>query len=132
MSEVVVCDASALVALLVDSGSDGAWATRQVRGAQLAAPDLLPYETASILRRHELADLVSADVAAQAHADLQDLAIELWPYELLANRAWALRGNLSVYDASYAALAEFLRTTLITLDRRIARAPGVRCPIAAP
>jgi predicted nucleic acid-binding protein len=132
MSEVVVCDASALVALLVDSGSDGAWATRQVRGVQLAAPDLLPYETANILRRHELADLVSADVAAQAHADLQDLAIELWPYELLADRAWALRGNLSVYDASYAALAEFLRTTLITLDRKIARAPGVRCPIAAP
>lgn len=34
----VVCDASALVALLLDSGAEGRWATQQLTGAELAAP----------------------------------------------------------------------------------------------
>jgi predicted nucleic acid-binding protein len=128
----VVCDASALVALLLDSGSDGRWATDALNDAELAAPALLPFEVANIIRRHELAGLVSADQAAQAHADLLDLAIEQWPYELLASRAWELRRNLSIYDAAYVALAEAIGATLVTLDRGIAGAPGVRCVIATP
>jgi predicted nucleic acid-binding protein len=125
----LVCDASALVALLLDSGPDGAWAAEAVAGAELAAPALVAWEAANILRRQELAGLVSSDQASQAHADLLDLAIERWPYELLAKRSWQLRGNLSVYDASYVALAELLRTSLITLDRKIGRAPGIGCAV---
>lgn len=72
------------------------------------------------------------DQAAQAHADLLDLSIEMWPYEPLAQRAWELRGNLSIYDAAYVALAELLDVTLVTLDRRMASAPGPRCVMATP
>ena len=61
-----------------------------------------------------------------------DLAIEYWPYELLAARIWELRDNLSSYDAGYVALAELTGATLVTLDRRIGGAPGVRCTIATP
>jgi len=43
---------------------------------------------------------------------------ELWPYDLLAARAWELRQNLSIYDAAYVALAETTNLTLVTLDRR--------------
>lgn len=132
MSTPVVCDASAVVALLLDGGPDGAWAATALAPAQLAAPSLIAFETANILRRQELAGNVSADQAAQAHRDLLDLAIELWPYELVAARAWELRHNLSSYDASYVALAELLGATLITLDRGIAQAPGVRCIVATP
>jgi len=128
----VVCDASAVVALMLDAGPDGRWATDALIGADLAAPSLLPFETANIIRRQELAGLISADQAAQAHADLLDLAIEHWPYDLLASRAWQLRRNLTTYDASYVALAEFLGVALVTLDRRISRAPDLRCPIATP
>jgi predicted nucleic acid-binding protein len=128
----LVCDASALVALLVDSGPEGSWAAEALSGADLAAPSLITYECANILRRHELAGQISPDQAAQAHADLLDLAIELWPYDAVAARAWDLRPNLSSYDASYVAVAELLETTLVTLDRRIGRAPTVRCPIATP
>jgi predicted nucleic acid-binding protein len=101
-------------------------------GADLAAPSLVAFEVANIIRRHELAGLVSRDQAAQAHADLLDLAIEQWPYDLLAVRAWQLRENLSIYDAGYVALAEFLDADLVTLDRRIGRAPGIRCIVATP
>ena len=96
------------------------------------APSLVGFETANIIRRHELADLVGSDQAAQAHADLLDLAIEHWPYELLAARAWQLRRNLSVYDAGYVALAELTGAILVTLDRRISGAPGLRCTVATP
>jgi predicted nucleic acid-binding protein len=127
-----VCDASALVAVLVDGGEAGTWAAGQFVGVDLLAPGLVVFEVANVLRRHELATLVSADQAAQAHRDLLDLPIELWPYELLAARAWELRANLSIYDAAYVALAEQTGATLVTLDVRIGRAPGVGCPVAAP
>ena len=127
------CDASALVAVLVDGGSAGDWASRELSTAgNLFAPHLALFEAANILRRHELAQIITADQAAQAHADLIELPIDLWPYELLSQRAWQLRSNLSVYDASYVALAELTETTLVTLDERIARAPNVRCTIATP
>jgi len=107
-----------------------------IRGVPVEVRDELAARAAragkSLQRRHELAGLISADQAAQAHADLLDLAIELWPYGLLAPRAWELRDNLSTYDASYVALAEVLGTGLVTPDRPIARAPGVRCAVATP
>ena len=132
MSTRVVCDASALVALLLDGGPDGQWVTEALRGADLLAPSLVGFEVANIIRRHELAGLVSPDQAAQAHADLLDLAIEHWPYEVLAPRAWRHRRNLSIYDASYVALAELVDATLVTLDRRIVRAPGLACRVMTP
>jgi predicted nucleic acid-binding protein len=132
LSARIVCDASAIVALLLDSGSDGQWVTQTIARSDLAAPNLVQFESANIIRRHELAGIVGADQAAQAHADLLDLAIEPWPYELLAARAWELRHNLSIYDASYVALAELLGAKLVTLDRRISGAPGLRCTITSP
>ncbi|WP_127127034.1 type II toxin-antitoxin system VapC family toxin [Georgenia sp. SYP-B2076] len=132
MRQRVVCDASAVVAVLLDAGQDGRWATDALTGADLAAPTVLPFEAANIIRRHELAGLITADQAAQAHSDLLDLAIEQWPYELLAPRAWQLRQNLTAYDASYVALAELLSTAIVTLDSRISRVPGLRCTVATP
>ena len=132
MSTRLVCDASALVALLLDSGPAGQWVTETIDESELAAPSLVEFESANIIRRHELAGLVSADQAAQAHVDLLDLAIELWPYQLLAGRAWELRHNLSSYDASYVALAELLGVTLVTLDERVGGAPKLRCVVATP
>jgi predicted nucleic acid-binding protein len=127
-----VCDASAIAALLLDSGPDGQWVTHTVDSGTITAPTLVTYETANVIRRHELSGQVSPDQAAQAHADLLDLTIELWPYDILASRAWELRQNLSIYDATYVALAETIDLTLITLDKRLAKAPGTRCQIATP
>lgn len=132
MSERVVCDASAVVAVLLDSGSDGHWATERLAEAELYAPASLPYECAAVIRRAELSGAIGADQAAQAHADLLDLAVDLWPYDALADRAWQLRANLSSYDAAYVALAEMLRAPLVTLDRRIVGAPGISCAVSSP
>ncbi|OBF52842.1 twitching motility protein PilT [Mycobacterium sp. 852002-50816_SCH5313054-b] len=132
MTERAVCDASAVVAVLLDSGGDGEWATTRLADAELLAPTLLPYECANVIRRAELSRAISADQAAQAHTDLLDLTIELWPYDLLATRVWELRANLSSYDAAYVALAENLAVPLVTLDLRILRAPGISCSVSVP
>jgi predicted nucleic acid-binding protein len=129
---VVVVDASAIVAVLVDAGEVGVAATAMIDGHDLAAPHLLPFEVTSVLRKHALAGLITNDVAALARRDLADLTFEPWPFQLLSERAWELRTNLSIYDASYVALAEILHAPLITLDRRIGRAPGIACDVMTP
>jgi predicted nucleic acid-binding protein len=40
-----------------------------------------------------------------------------------------LRANLAPDDASYVALAEMLGIALLTVDRRFARAPMIRCSV---
>ncbi len=127
-----MCDASAIVALLLDAGPDGRWAAETLGGASLVAPSLMAFEVGNIIRRHERAELISTDQAAQAHGDLLDLVIEEWPYGVLAARSWELRTALTIYDAGYVALAELLGVALVTLDRGIARAPGLRCEVATP
>ena len=49
-----------------------------------------------------------------------------------ADRVWALRNNLTSYDAWYVALAEVLDCPLVTIDRKLSRASGPRCEILVP
>ena len=123
----LVVDASTVVAALVDSGTDGRWAEALLASDSLAAPHLLPVEVANILRRSVLAHAISADQASLAHADLLDLRVELFPYAPFASRVWALRDNVTCYDAWHVAVAEALGAPLATLDARLANAPGPRC-----
>ena len=106
--------------------------TARLADVDLFAPTLLPYECSNVIRRAEFSRAISADQAAQAHVDLLDLAVDLWPSDLLATRAWELRANLSSYDAAYVALAEMLTAPLVTLDQRILRAPGITCSVSVP
>ncbi len=128
----LVVDASVVVAALVDGGDIGLWAEAAVRSGPLAAPHLMPVEVANILRRTALAGEISSDTAALAHADLLDLRVDLIAYEVVAERAWELRDNLTLYDAWYAAVAELLRAELATLDLRLARAAGPKCGFLLP
>lgn len=126
---VVVADASAIVALLLDSGDAGRWSAHALSGADLAAPHLLPFEVANVIRRHTAARLIGNDVADQSMADLADLPIEYWPYETLASRMWELRPNLTSYDASYIALGELLNAPVVTLDERLAKVRHLKCTV---
>ena len=49
-----------------------------------------------------------------------------------AERVWALRHNLTAYDAWYVAVAEALDCPLATLDRRLSRASGPACEVLTP
>lgn len=128
----LVVDASAVVAALVDGGSDGAWAADLLAAESLAGPQLLPAEVANILRRATLARDLTPDVAALAYGDLLALRVELFPYEPFAARVWELRANITSYDAWYVALAERFDAPLATLDGKLASASGPRCAFVTP
>ena len=55
------------------------------------------------------------------------LAVRHYRYEPLFERVRELRHNVTVYNANYVALAEVLGAPLLTEDRAIAVAPGLRC-----
>jgi predicted nucleic acid-binding protein len=128
----IVVDSSAIAALLVGGGAEGAWAEQVIAGHSLAAPHLLHVEVANVLRRAELAGDLPGAITALAHADLLDISMTLYPYEPLAERIWTLRQTVTTYDAWYVALAEALEAPLVTLDHRLSRAPGPQCAFITP
>jgi predicted nucleic acid-binding protein len=128
----LVIDASLVVSALVDSGDTGRWAESMLVCGPLSAPHLMPAEVANILSRVAANGEISQDIASMAYADLLDLRMELFPYAPFAPRVWELRGNVTSYDAWYVALAEFLESSVATLDRRLARAAGPRCGFETP
>jgi predicted nucleic acid-binding protein len=126
---VLVVDASVIVPALVDDGEEGARCRNRLRGERLAAPDLLPIEALSALRRWARAGGLSAGRAAAAVEDLLMLPVAVYASTLLLRRMWQLRDNLTSYDACYLALAEALDAPLLTRDSRLGRVPGARCPV---
>ena len=126
---MIVVDASVLATALGDDGPDGDNARARLRGERLSAPELVDLEVTSVLRRQVQAGEVDARRAALALADLAALPLRRARHRPLLARCWELRNNLTIYDASYIALAEALDVTLLTGDERLARAPGPHCHI---
>jgi predicted nucleic acid-binding protein len=126
---VIVVDASVLAVALADDGPDGDRARTRLRGERLTAPELVDLEVISVWRRQVRAGAVDARRAALALTDLTSLPLQRAAHRPLLDRCWELRDNLTVYDASYVALAEALEVTLLTGDGRLAKAAGPRCRI---
>ena len=126
---MIVVDASVQAVALADDGQDGDHARARLRGEQLTAPDLVDLEVASVWRRQMRDGAMDARRAALALADLAALPLRRAAHKALLARCWELRDNLTIYDASYVALAEALEVTLLTGDGRLARSAGPRCPI---
>ena len=126
---MLVVDASVLAVALADDSRDGDKARARLRGAQLAAPELVDLEVASVLRGQLAGGHLEVRRAELALADLVDLPLQRAPHRKLLTRCWELRANLTVYDAAYVALAEVLDADLLTGDARLAKAPGPRCRI---
>lgn len=123
---MLVLDASAVVALLLGRpGADEAGRHMAEHDYALHAPHLLDVEVWSALRRLVAAGDALPSRAEAAMADLAALRLKRYPHGALAARVWALRENISAYDATYVALAELLSdagATLVTADVRLARA----------
>jgi predicted nucleic acid-binding protein len=126
---MLVLDASVLANVLADDGTDGRTARNAIRNENLHAPDLIDVETVAVLRRRWLAHDLSEARFRDAIGDLVDLPITRYPALALLQRAFALRHNVTAYDAMYVALAEGLACALLTADRRLATSPGIACQV---
>jgi predicted nucleic acid-binding protein len=127
---VIVVDASALIDVLLRTEAGLRIEGQLFDGANsLHAPYLIDLEIAQVLRRYWASGQLAPDRARQALDDFADLRLRRWPHDPLLRRIWALRANLSAYDAAYVALAEALDAPLLTRDRRLAAAPGHRANV---
>ena len=123
---MMVLDASVLLELLLGTERGRTIAVRIADPAiGLHAPHLADVEVAQALRRYVREGEIGASSAEAALEDLQSLDLERHSHEPLLGRVWALRENLTAYDAVYVALTEALDSTLLTCDGRLARAPGL-------
>lgn len=126
---MIVVDASVLAPALGDDAADGDLARARLRGERLAAPHIVDLEVASVWRRQVGAGHMDVRRASLALSDLSALPLHRAPHSELLPRCWELRDNLTTYDAVYVALAEALGVGLLTADRHIGRAPGLRCEV---
>ncbi|MBK5224804.1 MAG: type II toxin-antitoxin system VapC family toxin [Acidimicrobiia bacterium] len=85
-------------------------------------------EVASVIRRAEVTDALTAAEAAAAIGGLDRAPLRRVQIRPLLQAAWRLRGHITVYDALYVVLADHLHATLVTSDLCLAGAPNL--PVA--
>lgn len=126
---MLVTDAGAWVRALFDEGPEGSVRARLRREPYVDAPALIDLEFLSATHGLLARRLVTRHAAEESIERFLMAPIDRHAHGPLAWRAWELRANLTPYDASYVALAEMLGSALLTVDRRLARAPMIRCAI---
>ena len=121
---IVVVDASVIVKwYVIEDYRDQALALRDdyINGVfKLAAPALMPFEVINAIR-YSRKDISPATLKAIMES-LVKYGFKL--YELKDEYAdltidTALENNITIYDASYVALAAYLNTTLYTADQKL-------------
>lgn len=95
----------------------------------LHVPHLFEVEVLHAMRRQALNGALSEDRSRLALNRLLSMNLTRYPHTALLSRIWELRDNLTAYDAAYVALAETLEAPLVTMDARLAQAPGIRAVV---
>ena len=138
-ADVFVLDTSALLRLyLADGPQPPSLEPAIQRGcsgdALLLVPDLCLLECASVLLKQVQRQLLSADECRALLADVLQLPLRPTSSSELACAALdqAMALSLSVYDASYLALALKQGAHLITADKQLARAAATLGCLADP
>ncbi len=128
---MIVADASAIIEWLI-GGTRGQAVALAFDGKDIHAPAHLDVEVARVTRRLARNSVITP---ARGRAMLELLAetpIRRIPVAPLLPRVWALRENLTAYDAAYVALAEALGAPLLTFDQKIPTAPGHQAEVVVP
>jgi predicted nucleic acid-binding protein len=121
---VLVVDTSAVLDALVGTAPAAGLVERLAADGDLHAPHLIDIEFLHALRQLSLSGKLTDDRAADVRTDFSELALVRYPHEELAGRIWALRHNITAYDAAFVVLAEALGIPLVTCDAKLAAASG--------
>lgn len=80
------------------------------------APHLIDLEVVNAVRRWETLKAIKQAEAIAILDAFRAIAITRYPHTPLLGHIWALRHNLTAYDAAYLALAKVLDAELLTMD----------------
>ena len=119
---MTVLDTSGVVDLLTEGPAAPMVGEMLAAERELAAPDVLVFETLATIRRNALKGSLPPARAAAAVEDMAEMPVHLFPSLPLRFRAWELRENLSTADALFVSLAERLGEPLATKDRSLTKA----------
>jgi predicted nucleic acid-binding protein len=128
---VIVLDASAATAVVLNERGLAEGVRErlaQTRGA-VHVPHLFDLEVLSAIRGHLRGGRLAHDAAERALDLASQLRVRRWEHHPFRDRIWAMRDNVSAYDAVYLALAEALELPLVTTDARLATATGTAAEI---
>ncbi len=126
---MAVTDAGVWIRAIVDEEPGGPARTRLAAERSVASPALIDLEFTNVLRGLVAKKSLGPRLAERALSEFVQAQIQRYAHLALLDRIWRLRDNLTAYDASYIALAELLGTYLLTIDRRLAGVPGIRCRV---
>jgi predicted nucleic acid-binding protein len=122
-----VPDASAIGPAIAGAGPDG----DQARAVLSNETGFMPYhadvEAASLLRRLWLRGAITEPELSAHLSRLARLPFQRLDPRPFFGRMYELRATVTMQDAAYVAIAEYLDCELVTADARLARAPGPRC-----
>lgn len=115
----LVVDASAVAEMLFGTEA-GRRAAALIDGHELLAPQHLTAEVASVIRGWSLSRQITDEQALRAFREFDALNVEEVPMMSMLPAVYALRHNVSAYDAMYVVLARAAQCSLLTLDARLA------------
>ena len=115
----LVIDASAVAEILFGTEA-GRRAAALIDGHELLAPQHLTAEVASVIRGWSLSEQITDEQALRAFGEFDALGLEQMPMMSMLPAVYALRHNVSAYDAMYLVLARAAQCSLLTLDARLA------------
>ncbi len=126
---MTVTDAGVWIRAIVDEEPGGPVRKQLMTHGSVASPALIDLEFTNVLRGLVTKKSINLRQAHHALTEFMQAPIQRYGHLALLDRIWRLRANLTAYDASYVALAELLGVDLLTIDRRLARVPGIRCHV---
>jgi predicted nucleic acid-binding protein len=127
----VVLDASAGVELLLRSAA-GQRVAAATSSSNLWVPEHFYAEAGAARRRLTALSVLTPDQASACVDRLLALPAHRVQVRPLLSEAWTLRDNVTIADALYVVLARHLDAPLITLDTRLAAAPGIAIAVEVP
>lgn len=118
---VVVVDASVAIKWFVPEIRSDAAVQLLERSVEFLAPDLLFVETANAVWKKVRRGELRADRARKLVSDMTRMAVDAVPSRNLVIDAYPIAdvAGLTVYDATYLALAVRLDTELVTADAKL-------------
>lgn len=121
----LVLDASAAVEILAETSRGDALLSEAATRQNWWVPDHFHLEVASGFRRLRLNGLINDERASKALNELAILPLLVSQTLGMLPQAWQYRSNLTMQDALYVSLAQYLEIPLLTSDARLANAPNL-------